>query len=106
MGTRVRRVDVPAEVIRVGLARLDEGGDRAAAMAVTATFALYVMINGAMVMGLAPVVGVRPTRLSVRDQQTRWGSASKTPRLSCWMLDVLPCICLRARLTVPPKAWP
>ena len=30
---------------------------RLAAAGVTATFALYVMINGAMVMGLAPVVG-------------------------------------------------
>jgi len=31
---------------------------RLAAAGTTATFALYVMINGAMVMGLAPVVGV------------------------------------------------
>ena len=31
---------------------------------VTATFALYVLINGAMVMGLAPVVGVPMPLLS------------------------------------------
>ena len=31
----------------------------------------------ARVESLAPVVGVRPTSVSVRDQQTRWGSASK-----------------------------
>jgi rod shape determining protein RodA len=31
---------------------------RLATAGVTATFALYVLINGAMVMGLAPVVGV------------------------------------------------
>ncbi len=30
----------------------------------TATFALYVLINGAMVMGLAPVVGVPMPLLS------------------------------------------
>ena len=37
---------------------------RLAASGVTATFALYVMINGAMVMGLAPVVGVPMPLLS------------------------------------------
>ena len=37
---------------------------RMAASGVTATFALYVMINGAMVMGLAPVVGVPMPLLS------------------------------------------
>jgi rod shape determining protein RodA len=37
---------------------------RMAAAGVTATFALYVMINGAMVMGLAPVVGVPMPLLS------------------------------------------
>jgi rod shape determining protein RodA len=37
---------------------------RLAAAGVTATFALYVMINGAMVMGLAPVVGVPMPMLS------------------------------------------
>jgi rod shape determining protein RodA len=37
---------------------------RLAAAGVTATFALYVMINGAMVMGLAPVVGVPMPLLS------------------------------------------
>jgi len=31
---------------------------RLAALGVTATFAVYLLINGAMVMGLAPVVGV------------------------------------------------
>jgi rod shape determining protein RodA len=36
----------------------------AAAAGVTATFALYVLINGAMVMGLAPVVGVPMPMLS------------------------------------------
>ena len=36
----------------------------AAAAGTTATFALYVMINGAMVMGLAPVVGVPMPLLS------------------------------------------
>lgn len=37
---------------------------RLAAAGVTATFTLYVMINGAMVMGLAPVVGVPMPLLS------------------------------------------
>ncbi|MBO9709614.1 MAG: rod shape-determining protein RodA [Caulobacter sp.] len=37
---------------------------RLAAAGVTATFALYVLINGAMVMGMAPVVGVPMPMLS------------------------------------------
>jgi rod shape determining protein RodA len=37
---------------------------RLAAAGVTATFALYVLINGGMVMGLAPVVGVPMPMLS------------------------------------------
>ena len=37
---------------------------RLGAAGVTATFALYVLINGAMVMGLAPVVGVPMAMLS------------------------------------------
>jgi len=37
---------------------------RLAAAGVTATFTLYVLINGAMVMGLAPVVGVPMPMLS------------------------------------------
>ena len=37
---------------------------RLAAAGVTATFALYILINGAMVMGLAPVVGVPMPLLS------------------------------------------
>ena len=37
---------------------------RLAAAGVTATFTLYVMINGAMVMGLAPVVGIPMPMLS------------------------------------------
>ena len=37
---------------------------RLAAAGVTATFSLYVMINGAMVMGLAPVVGIPMPMLS------------------------------------------
>lgn len=37
---------------------------RLSAAGITATFALYVMINGAMVMGLAPVVGVPMPLLS------------------------------------------
>ena len=37
---------------------------RLAAAGVTATFALYVLINGAMVMGMAPVVGVPMPLLS------------------------------------------
>jgi len=37
---------------------------RMSAAGVTATFALYVLINGAMVMGLAPVVGVPMPLLS------------------------------------------
>ena len=40
---------------------------------------------------LAPVVGVRPTSVSVRDQQTRWGSASKSGSLSfSWRLLLAP----------------
>ncbi len=37
---------------------------RMAAAGVTATFAVYILINGAMVMGLAPVVGVPMPLLS------------------------------------------
>jgi rod shape determining protein RodA len=37
---------------------------RLSAAGVTATFAFYVLINGAMVMGLAPVVGVPMPLLS------------------------------------------
>ena len=37
---------------------------RLGTLGVTATFALYVLINGAMVMGLAPVVGVPMPLLS------------------------------------------
>jgi rod shape determining protein RodA len=37
---------------------------RLGAAGVTATFALYVLINGAMVMGMAPVVGVPMPLLS------------------------------------------
>src|SRR3546814_4564234 len=37
---------------------------RLASAGVTATFALYVLINGSMVMGLAPVVGVPMPLLS------------------------------------------
>ena len=37
---------------------------RLAAAGVTATFTVYVLINGAMVMGLAPVVGVPMPMLS------------------------------------------
>ena len=37
---------------------------RMATAGVTSTFALYVLINGAMVMGLAPVVGVPMPLLS------------------------------------------
>ena len=43
------------------------------------------------VESLAPVVGVRPTSVSVRDQQTRWGSASKSGSLSfSWRLLLAP----------------
>lgn len=43
------------------------------------------------VAALAPVVGVRPSSISVRDQQTRWGSASKTGSLSfSWRLILAP----------------
>ncbi len=45
----------------------------------------------ARVESLAPVVGVRPTSVSVRDQQTRWGSASKAGSLSfSWRLLLAP----------------
>ena len=37
---------------------------RLATTGVTATFALYVLINGAMIMGLAPVVGIPMPMLS------------------------------------------
>jgi rod shape determining protein RodA len=37
---------------------------RLAAAGVTATFTLYVLINGAMVMGMAPVVGIPMPLLS------------------------------------------
>ena len=49
------------------------------------------------VTALAPVVGVRPTSVSVRDQQTRWGSASKQGSLSfSWRLLLAPAFVLDA----------
>jgi predicted metal-dependent hydrolase len=49
------------------------------------------------VAALAPVVGVRPTSISVRDQQTRWGSASKQGSLSfSWRLILAPAFVLDA----------
>lgn len=47
------------------------------------------------VAALAPVVGVSPTSVSVRDQQTRWGSASRTGSLSfSWRLVLAPAFVL------------
>jgi rod shape determining protein RodA len=54
-----------AIVIALRIANLSHSHfGRLAAAGVTATFALYVLINGAMVMGLAPVVGVPMPLLS------------------------------------------
>jgi len=48
-------------------------------------------VLGSRVDALAPVVGVHPTSVSVRDQQTRWGSASKAGSLSfSWRLLLAP----------------
>jgi predicted metal-dependent hydrolase len=45
----------------------------------------------ARVAALASVVGVTPTRISVRDQRSRWGSASRTGSLSfSWRLVLAP----------------
>jgi predicted metal-dependent hydrolase len=45
----------------------------------------------ARVAALAPVVGVQPTRVSVRDQRSRWGSASRSGSLSfSWRLVLAP----------------
>lgn len=46
---------------------------------------------------LAPVVGVRPTSLAVRDQRTRWGSAARDGALSfSWRLILAPVFVLDA----------
>ncbi len=48
-------------------------------------------VLGQRVAALAPRVGVAPMRLSVRDQQSRWGSASKAGALSFnWRLLLAP----------------
>lgn len=45
----------------------------------------------ARVAALAPLVGVRPTRLTVRAQRARWGSASRSGSLSLnWRLLLAP----------------
>jgi rod shape determining protein RodA len=54
---------IVATAIRIGSLSHSHFG-RLSAVGVTATFALYVLINGAMVMGLAPVVGVPMPLLS------------------------------------------
>ena len=52
-------------IIAIRIANLSHSHfGRLSAAGVTATFALYVLINGAMVMGLAPVVGVPMPLLS------------------------------------------
>lgn len=39
----------------------------------------------------APALGVRPARLTIRDQRTRWGSAARTGRLAfSWRLVLAP----------------
>jgi predicted metal-dependent hydrolase len=49
------------------------------------------------VTALAPVVGVTPASISVRDQRTRWGSASKSGALSFnWRLILAPAFVLDA----------
>ncbi len=54
-----------AVVIAIRIASISHSHfGRLSAAGVTATFALYVLINGAMVMGLAPVVGVPMPLLS------------------------------------------
>jgi predicted metal-dependent hydrolase len=43
------------------------------------------------VTAFAPALGVRPTRITVRDQRTRWGSASRSGALSfSWRLVLAP----------------
>jgi predicted metal-dependent hydrolase len=45
----------------------------------------------ARVSALAPVVGVQPTKVTVRDQRSRWGSASRSGSLSfSWRLVLAP----------------
>ena len=52
-------------IIAIRIANLSHSHfGRLSAAGVTATFALYVLINGAMIMGLAPVVGVPMPLLS------------------------------------------
>ncbi len=49
------------------------------------------------VAALAPIVGVKPMSVSVRDQQTRWGSASRSGALSfSWRLILAPAFVLDA----------
>ena len=52
-----------AQALRVATVSHSHFG-RLAATGVTATFALYVLINGAMILGLAPVVGIPMPMLS------------------------------------------
>ncbi len=49
------------------------------------------------VSAMAPIVGVRPLSIAVRDQQTRWGSASRSGALSfSWRLVLAPAFVLDA----------
>ncbi len=49
------------------------------------------------VAAMAPTMGVQPSRISVRDQQTRWGSASRSGSLSfSWRLILAPAFVLDA----------
>ena len=87
--SRVEHEDVPAPVVRVRLAPSDP---RPVAVLLEAWLRAEARTTIARrVAARAPQLGVAPVGVTIRDQRTRWGSASRAGRLSfSWRLILAP----------------